>query len=139
MAGYSTTPLAKKLGIKANFRVSFVNSPIGFREELGELSAGVTILPRAQQAMDLLLLFVKAEVDLRGRFQKLAQKLKPTGMLWVAWPKKSSGVETDLKFEVVQKIGLEAGLVDTKVCAVNDTWSGLRFVYRLKDRPHLTA
>jgi Protein of unknown function (DUF3052) len=134
MAGYSGTPLATKLGIKDGFRVAFVNSPARFQEALGALPSGATILRRVQTAMDLVLFFAKSEADLKKNFKKLAAKLNPAGMLWVAWPKKSAGVPTDLSFTVVQKCGLEAGLVDTKICAVNDVWSGLRFVYRLKDR-----
>jgi hypothetical protein len=136
MAGYSGTPLAKKLGIKDGFRVALVNSPARFQEELGVLPSAATILPRVQTAMDLVLFFAKSEADLKKNFKKLAARLNPAGMLWVAWPKKSAGVLTDLSFTVVQKRGLEAGLVDTKICAVNDVWSGLRFVYRLKDRPN---
>ena len=135
MAGYSATPLAKKLGIKEGVRLTLVSPPRGFRRELGVLPAGANLLPSARDAMDLILLFVKSEAELKGHFPGLATKLTPVGMLWVAWPKKSAGVATDLSFEVVQKCGLGAGLVDTKVCAVNETWSGLRFVYRLKDRP----
>ena len=136
MAGYSGTPLAKKLGIKDRFRVALVNSPPRFQEELGALPSGAMILPRVQSSMDLVLFFARSEADLNKNFKKLAAKLNPAGMLWVAWPKKSAGVPTDLSFTVVQKSGLKAGLVDTKICAVNEVWSGLRFVYRVKDRPN---
>lgn len=99
------------------------------------MPVGATVLPRLTGPLDLLLLFVKSEAELRRVFRKLAATLKPAGMLWVAWPKKGSGVGTDLRFDVVQRTGLKAGLVDTKVCAVDEVWSGLRFVYRLEDRP----
>jgi hypothetical protein len=78
--------------------------------------------------------FADGQKDLIKNFAKLAGRLAQNGMLWVAWPKRSSGVETDLSFEDVQRVGLEAGLVDTKICAVSEVWSGLRFVIRLKDR-----
>jgi hypothetical protein len=134
VAGYSGTPLAKKLGIKEDFRVALVNAPRNFREELGSLPAGASIVPQSRGPLDLVLLFVETRADLTERFAKLATKLTPNGMLWVAWPKNSSGVPTDLSFGVVQEVGLAAGLVDNKVCAITEVWSGLRFVIRVKDR-----
>ena len=134
MAGYSETPLAKKLGIKENSRVALVGAPANFREELGPLAAGASIVPQTRTPLDLILLFVKTEKELRRQFAVLAEKLTNAGMLWVAWPKNASGVPTDLNFGVVQKHGLGVGLVDTKICAVNEVWSGLKFVYRVKDR-----
>ena len=134
MAGYSGTPLVKKLGIKSGFNVALVNPPSRFSSEL-ELPPKVMINSRSAKALDFALLFVKKEKDLKQRFAQYAVKLKPEGMLWVAWPKKSSGVATDLSFANVQAIGLAAGLVDTKICAVNEIWSGLKFVFRLQDRP----
>lgn len=135
MAGYSETPLAKKLGVKEGFRLTLVNAPPQFPAELGLLPAGTIITSKAQAPLDLILFFASSASELKKSFVKLATKLSPAGMLWVAWPKKSSGLATDLSFDVVQKVGLAAGLVDTKICAVNETWSGLRFVIRLKDRP----
>jgi len=88
-------------------------------------------------SLDIILFFVTTERTLAKDFAKLAARLTANGMIWIAWPKKSSGVATDLSFERVQRIGLDAGLVDVKICAVDDTWSGLKFVYRLKDRPTL--
>lgn len=134
MAGYSGTPLSKKLGIKEGFRVALVNSPKGFQKELGALPAKVQFAPRTANSLDVILLFVNSEARLRREFVILATKLVANGMLWVAWPKKSSGVATNLSFINVQQIGLDAGLVDVKICAVNDVWSALKFVYRLKDR-----
>lgn len=134
MAGYSGTPLAKKLGIKEDFRLMFANAPEEFQKELGELPPGVEIATRGNKPFNLIVLFVNSERTLTKEFSKLAGKLVRNGMIWVAWPKKSSGVETDLSFDNVQKIGLHAGLVDVKICAVNDIWSGLKFVYRLRDR-----
>lgn len=135
MTGYSATPLVKKLGIKEGARVTLVTPPRGFRRELGRLPAKVTLLPSTGAEVDVILLFVKSEAELGRHLQGLAANITPAGMLWVAWPKKSAGVATDLSFGVVQGHGLRAGLVDTKVCAVNEVWSGLRFVCRLKDRP----
>jgi hypothetical protein len=136
MPGYSGTPLIKKLGIKEGFRVALINAPKGFEEEeLGPLPTGSFTSNRAAAVNDLILVFVTTEKDLRTGFAQLAAKLEPAGMLWVAWPKKSSGVRTDLSFGVVQRIGLDAGLVDVKICAVTEIWSGLKFVIRVKDRP----
>ncbi len=138
MAGYSGTPLTKKLGIKEGFRVGLVNSPQGFEKELLDLPHNVTISTKnLTKPLNIILLFVASEKVLIRDFPRLAQKLVSNGMIWVAWPKKSSGVETDLAFDNVQKTGLEAGLVDVKICAVNDIWSGLKFVYRVKDRDSL--
>ncbi len=134
MAGYSGTPLAKKLGIKDNFRLMFLNAPEGFQEELGQLPIGVEISTRSNKPFNLIVLFVKSERSLKKDFSKAAGKIARDGMIWVAWPKKSSGVSTDLSFDTVQTVGLSAGLVDVKICAVNEIWSGLKFVYRLKDR-----
>lgn len=135
MAGHSTTPLAKKLGIKEGFRVGFVNSPKGFRKELGPLPADVRIsVANLTKPLDLIILFVDRELTLGATFPLLAEKLIANGMLWIAWPKKRSRVPTDLSFDNVQRIGLDAGLVDVKICAVNEIWSALKFVYRLRDR-----
>jgi len=134
MAGYSGTPLIKKLGIKSGFNMAFLNLPSNFAGKF-DLPPDVTLDPAGAEPLDFAMLFVKHEKDLQKHFQKYAAKLKPTGMLWVSWPKKSSGVQTDLLFTNVQAIGLAAGLVDVKVCAVDDVWSGLKFVFRLKDRP----
>jgi hypothetical protein len=135
MAGYSETPLAKKLGIKEGSRLGFVNAPRGFKKELGPLPAGAKIfigqLPAAQ---DLIILFTDSSRRLKLEFPVLTEKLSSNGMLWIAWPKKSSGVSTDFSFDIVQQTGLQAGLVDVKICAVNEIWSGLKFVYRVKDR-----
>ena len=134
MAGYSGTPLAKKLGIKEGSRIALVNAPKDLQSELGELPDGVKFLKSSTKSLDLILCFVLSERILARDFAKLADRLTANGMIWIAWPKKSSGVATDLTFERVQRIGLDAGLVDVKICAVDETWSGLKFVYRLKDR-----
>ena len=134
MAGYSGTPLPKKLGIKEQSRIAFVNAPKDFQSYLGPLPPSVEVVNRIAKPLDLVLLFVTSERALTKDFAKLAEKLTTNGMIWIAWPKKSSGVATDLSFERVQRIGLDAGLVDVKICAIDETWSGLKFVFRLKDR-----
>jgi hypothetical protein len=134
MAGYSGTPLPKKLGVKPNQRIALVNAPNDFSKVLGRLPENTAIVKRLNGPLDLILLFVDGEQTLAKQFPILANKLQSNGMIWVAWPKKSSGVATDLVFEKVQRIGLDCGLVDVKICAVDDVWSGLKFVIRLKDR-----
>jgi hypothetical protein len=133
MAGYSGTPLPKKLGIKKGSRIALVNAPKDFQFE-SELPDDVQFVKRPVKSLDIILLFVLNEQSLIRDFAKLAATLVSNGMLWIAWPKKSSGVKTDLSEDRVRQIGLDAGLVDVKVCAIDDTWSGLKFVYRLKDR-----
>jgi len=137
MAGYSGTPLPKKLGIKEGSRIALVNAPKDFESTLGELPNTVEFTKRPTKSLDIILFFVLNERALKRDFAKLAAKLNANGMIWIAWPKKSSGVTTDLTEQRVQRIGLDAGLVDVKVCAIDETWSGLKFVYRLKDRSSL--
>ncbi|MBS1811168.1 MAG: DUF3052 family protein [Acidobacteria bacterium] len=127
------TPLAKKLGIQAGSRITFLNAPAGFRESLNDLPARVKIIG-VQKPMDLIVFFPKSQEELENKFAKLAEKLSPAGMLWVAWPKQAAKVETDLTFNGVQQTGLAAGLVDNKSCAIDEVYTALRFVYRLKDR-----
>jgi len=134
MAGYSGTPLVKKLGIKDGSRVALVNAPENFQTELGGLPDNVKFMKSTTRSLDLILFYVLSERVLARDFTKLAARLTSNGMIWIAWPKKSSGVATDLTFARVQRIGLDAGLVDVKICAIDDTWSSLKFVYRLKDR-----
>jgi hypothetical protein len=134
MAGYSGTPLPKKLGLKEGQRIAIINEPPNFLRDLGALPANTQRVKRLSAPLDLVLLFVDHEKTLSIQFSSLAKKLSNNGMIWVAWPKKSSGVPTDLTFERVQRIGLKCCLVDVKICAVNDVWSGLKFVIRLKDR-----
>ena len=134
MAGYSGTPLPKKLGIKAGSRIALVNAPKDFDSELGELPDNVEFVKRPTKSLDIILFFVSNERALVRDFAKLAATVTANGMIWIAWPKKSSGVVTDLSEQRVRQIGLDGGLVDVKVCAIDETWSGLKFVYRLKDR-----
>jgi hypothetical protein len=134
---YSGTPLYKKLGIKEGTRFGLAGLEIEeFLPIIGELPAGVEILEVARSPLDVLMMFATGEKQLKRRFVPLARLIHPNGAFWVAYPKKSSSIETDLTFDNVQQIGLDAGLVDNKTCAVDDDWSGVRFVVRLKDRPH---
>jgi hypothetical protein len=133
MAGYSRTPLVKKLGIKPGSNIVFVNAPSDYANEL-DLPADVSANSRSGKPLDFAQLFVMSEKELTKKFSRYAKRLNPAGMLWVSWPKKSSGVSTDLSENIVRDIGLAAGLVDVKICAVNQVWSGLKFVFRLKDR-----
>ena len=128
MAGYSGTPLPKKLGIKPGQRVALLRAPDGFDATLGELPEDVALRRTARGPLDVIVSFTDSERDLRRRFAALARALDPAGGLWIAWPKRASGVPTDLDGNVVREVGLAAGLVDNKVCAIDETWSGLRFV-----------
>jgi hypothetical protein len=133
MPGYSGTPLPKKLGIKAGFRVWLANAPADVCVELREALAECD-MARPGDALDFAMIFTKSRMELLKEFGEMAKRLAPAGMLWVSWPKKSSGVVTDADENVVRRIGLDAGLVDVKVCAVTEVWSGLKFVRRVKDR-----
>ena len=134
MAGYSGTPLPKKLGIKDRFRVAFLDLPLEVKADLKDTLASCEMAKDGKAPLDFAMVFVKKQSDLKKEFPRFARLLAPAGMLWVSWPKKASGVVTDLTENDVRKIGLDAGLVDVKVCAVNEMWSGLKFVIRLKDR-----
>jgi hypothetical protein len=133
MPGYSGTPLPKKLGIKAGFRVQLANAPAEVRAELREALAECALVKQGD-ALDFVLMFTKSRVEMTAEFSRMRKLLAPAGMLWVSWPKKSSGVAADVDENVVREIGLAAGLVDVKVCAVTEVWSGLKFVRRVKDR-----
>ena len=137
MAGYSGTPLPKKLGMKPGSIVALVATPPNFESVLGELPPGVTLARnvRTGAPFDVIIFFTKKLADLKKRFAAIAQRLNPSGGFWIAWPKKASGVATDLTEDIIRTVGLDEGLVDNKVCAIDDTWSGLRFVVRLSDRP----
>jgi hypothetical protein len=139
LSGYSGTPLVKKLGIKAGQSLVLVNAPKNFlAQELQPLPENVQFASRpAHKQRDFIMLFVGSAKELQKEMPKLKKNLTRDGIMWVSWPKKSSGVATDLSFDVVQQLGLKIGLVDVKICAVNEIWSGLKFVYRLKDRATL--
>ena len=132
-AGYSGTPLHRKLGIKPESKVLLAAAPVGF--ELDAVPPGVTVHSRAAGASyDVVLAFCPDRRRLVQRFESLAPRITTAGALWIGWPKKSSGMKTDLDENVVRDVGLEIGLVDVKVIAIDETWSGLKFVRRLRDR-----
>jgi hypothetical protein len=137
MAGYSGTPLPKKLGIKPGHDVALVNAPAGFDATLGELPDGVAPVSGVEKGepFDVVIFFTTRLADLKQQFAGIAKRLTPEGGFWIAWPKRASGVPTDLSENIIREVGLPLGLVDNKVCAIDDTWSGLRFVIRLENRP----
>jgi hypothetical protein len=126
------TPLVQKLGIKPGHRLLIVNEPVGFRDLLIGLPDDVETKLRDDEPADVIVFFSIVAAEVKREFPKLKKRLNAGGGLWVAWPKKRSGVATDVTFEVVQPTGLKTGLVDNKVCAIDATWTGLRFVFRKK-------
>jgi hypothetical protein len=130
VSGYSDTPLASKLGFREGHRVCYVNPPEGFAELVGELPERVRVGSTLNGPLDLVVCFVQERRLLEQRLPALLRAIEPHGMLWVAWPKKASGVDTDVTEDVVRAIALPTGLVDTKVCAIDETWSGLKLVVR---------
>lgn len=134
MAGYSETPLLKKLGIRPNSALYIHDAPSTYFKDLGDLPEGVSKKSRLSGKLAFIHLFVKDNKTFQDLFISARKCLPDDGMLWISWPKKSSKVETDLNENIIRDFGLEVGLVDVKVCAVDDIWSGLKFVVRLKDR-----
>jgi len=134
MPGYSGTPLPKKLGLKPGFHVCLVDAPPEVRGELSAELGACEIVSDGKAPLDFAMAFTKSKTAVTREFERISRLLAPTGMLWISWPKKSSGVATDLDENIVRQIGLAAGLVDVKVCAVTEVWSGLKFVRRVKDR-----
>jgi hypothetical protein len=138
--GYSGTPLLQKLGIKDGHRVALLDAPRKIPDALAAVK--VTAASKATRGagpFDVIVLFSDQRGVLERRFREAARALDPAGGLWVAWPKRASGVPTDITEDVVREIALTAGLVDNKVCAIDDVWSGLRCVYRKKDRPRRSS
>jgi hypothetical protein len=135
MAGYSGTPLGKKLGIKEGHRVAFPAAPAGFADLLEGLPGDVTVSSRTSGPLDVIVFFTKRRAELERRLPGLRRAMDPAAGLWIAWPKRSSGVATDMSEDVVRELGLANRLVDNKVCAIDETWSALRLVIRLEDRP----
>jgi hypothetical protein len=133
VAGYSGTPLPQKLGIKPGVRLSVVAPPADFEHTLA-LPPGVERVG-GRSAFDVAIVFCTSLADLRKRLTAAMRRLDPSGGLWIAWPKRASGIATDVTEDRVRELGLAAGLVDNKVCAIDDTWSGLRLVVRIVDRP----
>jgi len=132
MPGYSGTPLAKKLGLKDGFRIRLIDTPAEVKTELRDALAKCRI---GTDNLDFIFLFAKSRADFESQLKESAKRLAPAGMLWASWPKKTSGVPTDLNENLIREIGLKSSLVDIKVCAVTDIWSGLKFVIPVKDRP----
>ena len=129
-AGYSSTPLAKKLGIPPHSRVAVIREPDDFRSLLDPVPEGVTFHTSLRGKVDVAVLFVTARRDLVTRIEAGGRAIFPSGGLWVAWPKRAAGVPTDMTEDVVRELALPLGLVDNKVCAIDGTWSGLRVVWR---------
>jgi hypothetical protein len=134
MSGYSGTPLPRKLGIKEGARVALVDAPDNFEATLGPWPDGVTVRTRARGPVDVIVFFTTSRAKLERRIETLRSALDLAGRLWVAWPKRASGVPTDVTEDVVREIALTHRLVDNKVAALDETWSGLQLVIRLKDR-----
>jgi len=134
-AGYSGTPLVRKLGIKPDGRLGVLSAPPGFDATLGELPPGVRVLRGARAPLDVIVAFFVRRAELERRLPVMSRALVADGGLWIAWPKRASGVATDLTENAVRELALASGLVDNKVCAIDEVWSGLRLVYRLRDRP----
>jgi hypothetical protein len=134
MAGYSATPLVKKLGIKPGASIYIEGDPVGYFDWISPLPARVEIKKNSTALLDFIHLFVTDQKKFRASFTRNKKRLQKDGIMWISWPKKSSGVLTDLDENEIRDFGLKEGLVDVKVCAVDETWSGLKFVYRTKDR-----
>ena len=134
MAGYSGTPLVQKLGIKPGARVIFLNPPPEFETTLGPLPEGTLKLRRLTAPVDTAIVFSDSRKELDRLFARASRALARNGSLWVGWPKRASGVQTDLTEDVVRSVGLPRGLVDVKVCAIDEIWSGLKFVIRKENR-----
>jgi hypothetical protein len=134
VAGYSGTPLLRKLGIKKGQRLAFPGAPAGFPELLGELPGDATVKSRFRGPLDLIVFFTRRRAELERQLPALRRALHPAGGLWIAWPKRSAGLESDLSEDGVRELGLANGLVDNKVCAIDETWSGLRLVVRVENR-----
>jgi hypothetical protein len=134
-AGYSGTPLPQKLGIKPGSRLGLIGAPADFEDTLGALPPDVVTKRRVRGPLDVIVAFYSERSELARKLGQLKAAMTPSAGLWIAWPKRASGVATDITEDVVRELGLAAGLVDNKVCAIDETYSGLRFVYRLRHRP----
>ena len=130
MAGYSGTPLAKKLGIKEGFRVRITNAPEHYRDLIGLVSNNVLISNRIATDIDMWHLFTTSATELGSVLPRIISHIKQDGMIWISWPKKSAKISTDVREDTVRKLALPLGLVDVKVCAVDEVWSGLKLVIR---------
>jgi hypothetical protein len=133
-AGYSGTPLAKKLGIKSGIRIFVDNAPENYQELVAPLPEDVHFLEAIAPDLDMIHLFTELAKELAGKLKRYQKKLKPNGIFWVSWPKKASKRPTDITEDTIRDLALPLGLVDVKVCAVDDVWSGLKFVIRVENR-----
>jgi hypothetical protein len=138
-SGYSGTPLPRKLGIKEGKSLALLREPDGFRETLGELPDGVSVTTRIGRDIDVIVAFFTRRSELERRLPALMDAMDVDGGLWISWPKRSSGVDTNITEDTLREIGLPLGLVDNKVCAIDETWSGLRLVYRRENRDDVRA
>jgi hypothetical protein len=134
MAGYSGTPLAKKLGIKDGSRIYLAGAPRDYRKLVAPLPDGVALAARMSSDIDLVHVFSTRKSHLRKTLRTCLAKLRQNGMIWVSWPKKSSKVPTDITEDTIREVALPLGLVDIKVCAVDEVWSGLKLVIRKENR-----
>ena len=133
-SGYSGTPLVQKLGIKPGFRIFVAGAPADYASITGKLPARVTIVPRLTGAIDMVHLFAANAAGLGDKLRRYREAIQPDGMVWVSWPKKSSGLATDVTEDVVRAVALPLGFVDVKVCAIDETWSGLKLMVRRTNR-----
>jgi hypothetical protein len=134
MAGYSDTPLAKKLGIKPGCKLFVADAPKNYAELVAPLPEGVEVISRLQADTDIAHVFTTRRVQLADALHSMLAKMKPDGAIWVSWPKKASMMQTDITEDTIRELALPMGLVDIKVCAVDDTWSGLKLVLRKEKR-----
>ncbi len=134
MAGYSGTPLGKKLGIKPGTSVLIVGMPAAVKKELSKDLAAVNLVKSTSSELDLIHAFVSSKVELKKGLTIWKRALAKNGALWISWPKKTSSISSDVTGDIVRELGLSCGLVDIKVCAVDEDWSGLKFIYRKSDR-----
>ena len=134
MAGYSGTPLAKKLGIKDGSRIFLLHAPGNYLQLVAPLPAGVQVAPQITGHTDIVHIFSTKKEELSQALRTCLKKMRPDGMIWVSWPKKSSKVPTDITEDTIREVALPLGLVDIKVCAVDDVWSGLKLVIRKENR-----
>jgi hypothetical protein len=134
MAGYSGTPLPQKLGIKPGLSVVTINTPTNYRRLLGTIPEGVTFFDRLKPESSFVHVFIKRRSELEKKLSILREKIADTGTIWVSWPKRSSGVSTDVTEDVVRAVALPLGFVDVKVCAIDETWSGLKLMVRRRNR-----
>ncbi len=134
MIGYSGKPLVDKLGIEVGANVAIINAPEHYDDLIGEWPIGASVSRSLDEVFSFIHYFTASRVEIAQQFPDLVAHLDKQGMLWISWPKLTSKLESDLDENIIRELGLAAGLVDVKVCAVDDDWSGLKFVYRLKDR-----